>query len=99
MSAGNSNFGVNYLINKENLHRILQDKNIRSTLSPIHSCVNIKHKISNDETYISIFVFQTGNIIITGTLGQTIDGYSNMIITENNSSLGLISDSTNWYIF
>ena len=62
----NSNFGVNYLINKENLHRILQDKNIRSTLSPIHSCVNIKHKISNDETYISIFVFQTGNIIITG---------------------------------
>ncbi len=34
-------------------------------LSPNHACVNIKHKISST-VKISIFVFQTGNIIITG---------------------------------
>lgn len=64
----NSNFGVNYLINKENLFSILTEKNILCRLSAIHSCVNIKYKIpyENDDTYVSIFVFQTGNIIITG---------------------------------
>lgn len=61
----NSNFGVNYAINKVNLYKILTEQNILCRLSPIHTCVNIKYKINN-ETYISIFVFQTGNIIITG---------------------------------
>jgi TATA-box binding protein (TBP) (component of TFIID and TFIIIB) len=63
----NSNFGVNYLINKENLFQVLTEKNILCRLSAIHSCVNIKHKIPNEtDIYVSIFVFQTGNIIITG---------------------------------
>lgn len=62
----NSNFGVSYSINKENLFRLLTDRNVLCRLSPIHSCVNIKHKIVSDDTFISIFVFQTGNIIITG---------------------------------
>jgi len=61
----NSNFGVNYLINKANLYQLLTEQNILCRLSAIHACVNIKYKISND-IYISIFVFQTGNIIITG---------------------------------
>jgi TATA-box binding protein (TBP) (component of TFIID and TFIIIB) len=63
-----SNFGVNYLINKENLFQLLTEKNILSRLSVQHSCVNIKHKIATekDDVFISIFVFQTGNIIITG---------------------------------
>jgi TATA-box binding protein (TBP) (component of TFIID and TFIIIB) len=61
----NSNFGVNYLINKANLYQLLTEQNILCRLSAIHACVNIKYKISND-VYISIFVFQTGNIIITG---------------------------------
>jgi len=61
----NSNFGVNYLINKANLYQLLTEQNILCRLSAIHACVNIKHKISND-IYISIFIFQTGNIIITG---------------------------------
>jgi len=66
----NSNFGVNYLINKDCLYEILTSKNILCRLSEKHSCVNIKHKINStleqDDTYVSIFVFQTGNIIITG---------------------------------
>jgi TATA-box binding protein (TBP) (component of TFIID and TFIIIB) len=61
----NSDFGVNYLINKANLHQILTEQNILSRPSASHACVNIKYKISNN-TYISIFVFQTGSIIITG---------------------------------
>jgi len=65
----NCNFGVNYLINKENLYNLLTKNNVLCRLSPIHSCVNIKYKIminENESTCVSIFVFQTGNIIITG---------------------------------
>jgi TATA-box binding protein (TBP) (component of TFIID and TFIIIB) len=63
-----SNFGVNYLINKESLFKLLTEKNILCRLSVQHSCVNIKHKIASekDDIFVSIFVFQTGNIIITG---------------------------------
>ena len=61
----NSNFGVNYLINKVNLYQLLTEQNILCRLTAKHSCLNIKHKISSD-IYISIFVFQTGSIIITG---------------------------------
>jgi hypothetical protein len=41
----------------------------------------------------------TGSVTITGTLGQKIDGYDNMIITEQNSALGLLSNNIGWYIF
>ena len=72
----NSNFGVNYLINKISLYQLLTEQNILCRLSAIHSCVNIKYKIDNDK-YISIFVFQTGNIIITGakTVENIRDAY------------------------
>lgn len=62
----NSNFRVNYWINKEQLFNILTSNNIICILSTIHSCVNIKYKIQNEDTNVSIFVFQTGSIIITG---------------------------------
>jgi len=63
----NTNFGVSYLINKEKLFNILTNKGVLCRLSAIHSCVNIKYKIINEQDkYVSIFVFQTGNIIITG---------------------------------
>jgi TATA-box binding protein (TBP) (component of TFIID and TFIIIB) len=64
----NTNFGVSYLINKDSLYGLLTGKNILCRLSEKHSCVNIKHKIGSDseDIYVSIFVFQTGNIIITG---------------------------------
>jgi TATA-box binding protein (TBP) (component of TFIID and TFIIIB) len=62
----NSNFAVCYMINKESLNKILINNNIICRLSTVHSCVNIKYKIMNENKYISIFVFHTGNIIITG---------------------------------
>jgi TATA-box binding protein (TBP) (component of TFIID and TFIIIB) len=61
----NCNFAVNYLINKTELYKLLIEQKISCMLSPNHACVNIKHKISST-VKISIFVFQTGNIIITG---------------------------------
>ena len=41
----------------------------------------------------------TGEITIATTSSQTIDGNINMILTEKNSVIGLISDGTNWSIF
>ena len=61
----NCNFAVNYLINKSELYKLLIEQKISCMLSPNHACVNIKYKISSS-VKISIFVFQTGNIIITG---------------------------------
>jgi TATA-box binding protein (TBP) (component of TFIID and TFIIIB) len=65
----NSNFGVNYLVNRESLYKLLTEKNVLCRISSIHACVNIKFKVQtpdNTDSYVSIFVFQTGNIIITG---------------------------------
>lgn len=65
----NTNFGVNYYINKEELFTLLTNKGVFCRITTNHACVNIKHKIinvDNSESLVSIFVFQTGNIIITG---------------------------------
>jgi TATA-box binding protein (TBP) (component of TFIID and TFIIIB) len=79
----NSNFKLNYKIDRETLFTILKEnhrKHTRETdigyveckYSPNHhACVNIKYiydgaENGGDEKKISIFVFQTGSIIITG---------------------------------
>jgi len=65
----NSNFRVPYLINREALYNILLAQKINCRYEPcIHACVNIKYPIENDPNnkVVSIFVFQSGNIIITG---------------------------------
>jgi TATA-box binding protein (TBP) (component of TFIID and TFIIIB) len=65
----NSNFSVNYLINREILYNILLNNKVNCRYEPcIHACVNIKYPIENDPNnkVVSIFVFQSGNIIITG---------------------------------
>ena len=64
----NSNFSVNYLINRENLYNLLNSNKINCRYDPSsHAGVNIKYDTIQDRTNIvSIFVFQTGKIIITG---------------------------------
>ena len=64
----NTNFAVNYNINKEELLSLLTANGVFCIIATNHACVNIKHKIieGNKENTVSIFVFQTGNIIITG---------------------------------
>jgi len=61
----NTNFGMKYSINREQLYNILVENKIQCIISSTHACVNIKHK-NADNICVSIFVFQTGNIIITG---------------------------------
>lgn len=61
----NSGFCVDYLINRETLYNIMVTNNINCAYEPcIHAGVKIKYIINN--TKVSIFVFQSGSIIITG---------------------------------
>lgn len=73
----NSNFRVGFLIDREKLHGLLIKSGVRSILEPnIHACVNIKYNYKNKDT-ISIFVFESGSIIITGakTESHIIEAY------------------------
>ena len=66
----NSNYKVNMQIDRAKLFSLLLKKKIKSSFEPcIRACVIIKYTptIDNEESKeISIFVFQKGNIIITG---------------------------------
>jgi TATA-box binding protein (TBP) (component of TFIID and TFIIIB) len=66
----NSNYKVNMQIDRAKLFSLLLKKKIKSSFEPcIRACVIIKYvpDIENDEQKeISIFIFQKGNIIITG---------------------------------
>jgi TATA-box binding protein (TBP) (component of TFIID and TFIIIB) len=66
----NSNFYVNYKINIENLYPLITKKGVKARFEPLsHRCVNIKFVPENSKITdkpISIFVFESGSIIITG---------------------------------
>lgn len=66
----NSNYKVNMQIDRAKFFSLLLKKKIKSSFEPcIRACVIIKYTpmVDNDELKeISIFVFQKGNIIITG---------------------------------
>ncbi len=62
----NSNFHVGFKINREKLYKILQGQGVQCTFEPIvHACVNIKYNYK-DLDKISVFVYESGSIIITG---------------------------------
>ena len=69
----NSNFKIPFTIEREVLFNILTEAKVNCLYEPCkHDCVNIKYNAStetdkhNNVKNISIFVFQSGNIIITG---------------------------------
>lgn len=85
----NSDFKMGYKIDRKKLYTILKKNHGNNTLddeigyveckfnpSTGHSCVNIKYYFT-DEIKISVFVFQTGSIIITGAKSypQIIQAY------------------------
>jgi len=66
----NSNCKVPFKINRDALFQILKTEKIKCRYDPnSHACVNIRHDITENDK-VSIFVFQSGSIIITG--GKTI---------------------------
>lgn len=75
ISMINSNFKIGYKIKREKLYEILVQENKKCTYDPIiHACVNIKHRFDEskqDDKEISIFVFESGSIIITGARNCT----------------------------
>lgn len=62
----NSNFNCDFLINRSKLYNLLTTFKISCSFEPcIHACVNIKFACKNKDI-VSIFVFESGSIIITG---------------------------------
>lgn len=73
----NSNFNIEFNIDRDELYRLLGDDGYDRSYDPlIHACVNIKY--DHPDKIISIFVFETGSIIITGArkCSQIIDAYN-----------------------
>lgn len=73
----NSNFTIGFNIDRDKLYDLLIEDKIECSYDPIiHACVNIKYE--HPEKIISIFVFESGSIIITGarSCNQINDGYN-----------------------
>lgn len=87
----NSNFHIGFLINRENLYELLSKGGIRCSFEPcIHACVNIKYNYKNKDT-ISIFVFESGSIVITGAKSKNhiVDAYKfiTKVLYENYDNI------------
>ena len=71
----NSNYQVSMQIDRDKLYNLLIKKKIKSSYEPcIRACVIIKYipLIENiEQKEVSVFVFQKGNIIITGARSQS----------------------------
>uniref|UniRef100_A0A6C0DAS2 Uncharacterized protein n=1 Tax=viral metagenome TaxID=1070528 RepID=A0A6C0DAS2_9ZZZZ len=89
----NSNYKVNMQIDRAKLYSLLLKKKIKSSFEPcIRACVIIKQtpEIDNDDLKeISIFIFQKGNIIITGARRRThiLSAYkyiNNILVTHSD---------------
>ncbi len=90
----NSGFEIGYEINRENLYNALLNKKIECKFEPsIHAGVNIKFMPSDNlqGKKVSIFVFESGNIIITGakTVNNIFESYNYItsFMTECKSSI------------
>lgn len=88
----NSNYKVDYLIKREKLYNILISNNQTCRYEPcIHACVNIKYNLNDNNKPVSIFVFQSGNIIITGakTLNDITKTYNfiDNILEKNKKTI------------
>ena len=63
----NSGFQLDYQVNRENLYNKLLENKMECKFEPsIHAGVNIKFLPTGSKKIVSIFVFESGNIIITG---------------------------------
>jgi TATA-box binding protein (TBP) (component of TFIID and TFIIIB) len=62
----NSNFDIGFKVDRDALYEIMLSNNAECTYEPcVHACVNIKFDYKGIKN-ISVFVFESGSIIITG---------------------------------
>lgn len=71
----NSNYQVNMNIDRDKLYYLLNKKKIKCSYEPcIRACVIVKYTPIDeniDQKIVSIFIFQKGNIIITGSRSKS----------------------------
>lgn len=94
----NSNFSIGFEIDRDSLFAILLQDNVKCSFDPIiHACVNIKFE--HPEKTISIFVFESGAIIITGarSCNQIIMAYNfiNKYLLEHYGEINKNNTLTN----
>jgi TATA-box binding protein (TBP) (component of TFIID and TFIIIB) len=89
----NSNYQVAMQIDRDKLYNLLLKKKIKSSYEPcIRACVIIKFvpaEENSEQKEVSIFVFQKGNIIITGARSKShvISAYNymnNILLTHKD---------------
>lgn len=93
ISMINTNFGIGKEINREELLKIIKKDdlpNVKAKLKPdIHAAINIELSVQN--YIVTILVFKTGNIIITGgkcsTHINTAYDYIIKLIEDNKSKI------------
>lgn len=96
----NSNYQVNLMIDRSKFYKLLLKKKIEASFEPcIRACVIIKYcpPVDNpEEKSISIFVFQKGNIIITGAKSKnqvnSSYNYLNEILIEHADEISKKND-------
>ena len=93
ISMINTNFGIGKEVNREEILKVIKENNlpnIKAKLKPdIHAAVNIELLVQ--ESIVTILVFKTGNIIITGGKNSvhinTAYEYINKLIDDNKSRI------------
>jgi TATA-box binding protein (TBP) (component of TFIID and TFIIIB) len=91
----NTNYTLSILIDREKLYKLLLLKKIKAIYEPcIRACVIIKYTpLENnlEEKEVSIFIFQEGNIIITGarSISHILSAYyyTNNILTTHKDDI------------
>lgn len=87
----NSNYMVNLMIDRTKLYALLLMKKIKASYEKcVRACVNIKYvppEHNNEEKDVSVFIFEKGNIIITGARNfyhvvATYDYINNILLSH-----------------
>jgi len=91
----NSNFNINYPVNREKLYKLLIVDKVQCRYEPCtHACVNIKYQ--TNDVKVSIFVFEKGSIIITGAKNsnQIKDAHDYIIDILNKNKKNILKKET-----
>jgi TATA-box binding protein (TBP) (component of TFIID and TFIIIB) len=74
----NVNFDISFHINRDNLYHTLLKQDVKCFYERCkHAAVSIKHPVEGKVKPVSIFVFESGSVVITGSTNEThiLEGY------------------------